>query len=248
MTGFAAPPRSRTGFRGHAFFDKASSRHLCRAGHCVDFTKSRVYDFVHVGVLLSSTGQELKVLLADCNPARSHALERALLATGTDEIIRIEATEALPDAVQKHSPDLIIIDTDRADRDSIEGVRTVTSRQPRPVVLFVDEDDPVLMEEAIGAGVSSYNVVGTSLPAVKPIVQAAVALFRHYQEIEEKLRKAEAGLKERAVIERAKTKLMRDRHIGEPEAYHFLRRKAMDRGRRIIDIATEILDESSKSG
>lgn len=203
----------------------------------------------HVGRhLLSSTGQPLKVLLADCNPARSHALERELLAAGTDQIVRIDAAEALPDAVQKHAPDLIIIDMDRADRNSIEGVRTVTSRQPRPVVLFVDHDDPVLMEEAIGAGVSSYNVVGTALPAVKPIVQAAVALFRHYQETEEKLRKAEAGLKERALIERAKGKLMRERHIAEPEAYHLLRRKAMDRGRRIVEIATEILEDTSKSG
>ncbi len=198
--------------------------------------------------MLSSTGQSLKVLLADCNPARSHALERELIAAGTDQIVRIDAAEALPDAVQKHAPDLIIIDMDRADRDSIEGVRTVTSREPRPVVLFVDEDDPVLMEEAIGAGVSSYNVVGTALPAVKPIVQAAVALFRRYQETEAKLRKAEAGLKERALIERAKGKLMREKHIAEPEAYHFLRRKAMDCGRRIVEIATEILDETSKSG
>jgi response regulator NasT len=75
-----------------------------------------------------------------------------------------------------------------------------------------------------------------------------VALFRRYQETEEKLRKAEAGLKERAVIERAKGKLMREKHIAEPEAYHYLRRKAMDRGRRIVEIAAEILDEPGKTG
>jgi AmiR/NasT family two-component response regulator len=138
----------------------------------------------------SATGQLVKVLLADCNPTRSNALERELLAAGNDQIVRIEATEALPDAVQKHTPDLIIIDMD----------------------------------------------------------QAAVALFRHYQATEEKLRRAEAGLKERALIERAKGKLMREKHIAEPEAYHFLRRKAMDRGRRIVDIATEILDENGKAG
>ncbi|HEY1736517.1 MAG TPA: ANTAR domain-containing protein [Methylovirgula sp.] len=189
----------------------------------------------------------MKILLADCNPTRAHALERELQTAGT-EIVRIEATEALPEAVQKHLPDLIILDMDRADRDSIEGVRKVTIREPRPVVLFVDHDDPDLMEEAIAAGVSSYNVVGASLPAVKPVVQAAIALFRRYQDAQEKLFKAEAGLKERATIERAKGKLMKEKHIPEPEAYHFLRRKAMDRGRRIIDIATEILGETGKSG
>ena len=35
------------------------------------------------------------------------------------------------------------------------------------------------MEEAIAAGVSSYNVVDTAFPDVKPIVMAAVAIFRN---------------------------------------------------------------------
>jgi response regulator NasT len=198
--------------------------------------------------MLSPSGPPLKILLADCNPARAHALERALSASGTDEIVRIDAAEALPDAVLTHAPDLIVIDIVRADHASIEAVRIATMRQPRPVVLFVDNDNPVLMEEAIAAGVCSYNVVATGLPAVKPIVQVAAALFRHYRDVTEKLQKTEAALRERALIERAKGKLMHDKRIAEPEAYHFLRRRAMDRGRRIVDVAAEILDEAGETG
>jgi response regulator NasT len=97
------------------------------------------------------------------------------------------------------------------------------------------------MEAAIAAGVSSYNVVGAALPDVKPIVRSAVALFRRYRQIEEALAAAQASLAESAVIDRAKARLIRHRHLSEPEAYGLLRRRAMNEGRRIADIAREIV-------
>jgi response regulator NasT len=93
--------------------------------------------------------------------------------------------------------------------------------------------------------VSSYNVVGAALPDVKPIVTAAVAMFQRFRQIEEDLQKAKATLKEREKIDRAKALLMRQRNIDEPAAYRQLRRQAMDRGRRIGDIAAELLQQNN---
>ena len=62
------------------------------------------------------------------------------------------------------------------------------------------------------------------------------------------LRQAEAGLRERSVIERAKTVLMRQRRLSEPEAYRWLRRRAMDRGRRVAEVAAELLGASNQGG
>jgi response regulator NasT len=107
--------------------------------------------------------------------------------------------------------------------------------------MFVDADDPALMEAAIAAGVSSYNVVGAALPDVKPIVLTAVALFRRYQKIDQELAAAQASLAESAAIDKAKARLIRNRQLSEPEAYRLLRRRAMNEGRRIVDIAREIL-------
>ncbi len=87
------------------------------------------------------------------------------------------------------------------------------------------------MEAAIDAGISSYNVVGASLPAVKPIVAAAVALYRRHR----------ADQTERAAIDRAKSMLIRTRGLSEPDAHRWLRRRAMDRGKRIADIAAAFL-------
>jgi two-component system, response regulator / RNA-binding antiterminator len=183
----------------------------------------------------------VKVLLADDDAERARPLARALEVDPGLVVARIGAGEVLSEAVAAHAPDVVIIDLARPDRDALEGVRQLASRSPCPVVLFVDEDDPGFMEEAIDAGVSSYNVRGPSPPDVKPVLRAAVALFRRYRRVSEELHRAEKKLGEREVIDRAKAILMRERRQSEPAAYAWLRRQAMARGKRIIEIAEEIV-------
>lgn len=184
------------------------------------------------------------MLLADAEPDRAPAVAAALHAAGATVLMRPTPGEALLQAVARLEPDVVIVDMQRPDRDTLDDVRHLTRHDPRPIVMFIDSDDPAFMEAAIEAGVSSYNVVGTALPDIKPIIQAAIAMFRRFRQIEAELRRAEQGLQERAVIDRAKTTLIRTRRMSEPEAYRWLRRQAMDRGRRIVDVAAELLEAS----
>jgi response regulator NasT len=188
----------------------------------------------------------VKVLLADFHPQRARELEQSLVGQGI-EVVRLGRDEILPDAVLANRPDLVIVDMELPDRDGLADIRATSARSPLPIVLFVDQDDGEFMEQALEAGVSSYNIVGASLPEMKPILRMAVAMFQRFRSLETELHKAEASLDERKIVERAKAKLMRQRNISEPEAYALLRRRAMDEGRRIPEIAAEILD-SRKAG
>jgi len=49
-------------------------------------------------------------------------------------------------------------------------------------------------------------------------------------------------LSERKLVERAKGILMKSRGMGEDEAYQALRRMAMDRGKRLGEIARQVID------
>lgn len=60
--------------------------------------------------------------------------------------------------------------------------------------------------------------------------------------LDKKARKLERQLAERKVIERAKGRLMDALHLSEKEAHYRIQKKSMDTGRRIVDIAQEILD------
>lgn len=183
----------------------------------------------------------LKVLLIDCDDERAEALRDQLAASGISEIFHLTGSANLVEQVTLLSPDVIVVDMASPDRDALEDIRQVSAVAPKPIILFADQDDPSFMEEAIAAGVSSYNVTGISLPNVKPIVVAAVALFRRYRQMERELEAAKATLEERRIIEKAKAILMRDRAMSEPDAYRWLRKKAMNESRKIVNVAADLV-------
>jgi response regulator NasT len=183
----------------------------------------------------------VKILLVDARPEQARILESHLTSTGVTAVVRLRAGESLSEAIEREMPDLLIVDLAGPDHDILDDIRRAIQCDPRPVAMFVDVDDPGFMEAAIEAGVSSYTVVGTALPDVKPIVRAAVAIFRRYRKVEAELRRVEAGLRERVLLDEAKRLLMRQRRMTEPEAHRWLRRQAMERSRRVADIAAEIL-------
>lgn len=187
------------------------------------------------------------MLLADDDAERAGAVARVLTADTGLHVLRMTQGQSLAAAVASLAPDVVLVDMARPDRDALDGIRQVAALNTRPVVLFVDEDDPGFMEEAITAGVSSYNAIGMPPPDVKPILRAAVALFRRHRQAQDDLKQAEARLTERSVIDRAKAILIKQRRVSEPDAYKWLRRTAMSSGRRIVDIAGELIKQSEGS-
>jgi response regulator NasT len=187
------------------------------------------------------------VLLADSDPDRAAILEQRLREISDAVILRAPSGRRLAEIVSDLAADVIIVDMARPDRDGLDDLRRVSADNPRPIVMFVDRDDRAFMEEAIAAGVSSYNVIDAAFPDIKPIVMAAVAIFRKHQRVADDLSRAQAILTERETINRAKSVLMRDRHFDEPRAYRWLRRRAMNESRRIGEIAAELLANEGKA-
>lgn len=129
------------------------------------------------------------------------------------------------------------------DRDALEGIRAVSDG--RPIVMFAGSDDPAFAEEAIAAGVCSYNLSGVALADVRPILSAAIALFRRHRRVESELMEAKAKLDERRLIERAKAILMQGRRMSEPEAYRWLQKRAMDENRKLAEIVMDVIEQNA---
>jgi two-component system, response regulator / RNA-binding antiterminator len=184
----------------------------------------------------------VKVLLADDDRARAASVIDVLSQDPSLTVVQIAPGEMLADAVTAHRPDVVLVDMTRPDRDALEGLRVLARQQPHPVVLFVDEDDPAFMEDAIAAGILSYNVGTVAAAAVKPVLRAAVALFRRDQGTRAALQEAETKLWERDILDRAKALLMRERRMTEPQAHRWLQRQAMEAGRRLPEVARRLLE------
>jgi response regulator NasT len=183
----------------------------------------------------------LRVMLVDRDPERAELLEEALAEAGHRVIARIEDNAGLACQVAQFKPDVIVIDMEAPGRDTLEQMREISRDQPKPIIFFSDERDPDYIRQAVKAGVSAYVVDGLSRERVMPIVEVAVARFREFQDLRDELENTKTQLADRKVIDKAKGLLMKKKNMGEDQAYQFLRKTAMSRNLKLIEVARVVV-------
>jgi response regulator NasT len=183
----------------------------------------------------------LRVLLVEQDPERAVLVRAALYEAGYAVVAQVTNASELLAAVRVAQPDVIIIDRDSPDRDTLEHLCMVTRDEPRPIVLFTQDKDLARMRAALKAGVSAYVVDGLAAERVQPIVNVALARFEQWQALRQELDQAQTGLAERKAIDRAKGILMTQRRCSEDEAYRLLRKTAMDRNARLGEVAENVI-------
>ncbi len=181
----------------------------------------------------------MRLLLVDPDPARA-----ALVAEGLADIspLELRRTGSLNQAeLANFRPDVIVVASDSPDRDTLESLRESTQANPRPVLMFVDRSEPGFGDEAIRAGVAAYIVDGLQPGRIRSILEVAMSRFQLMQQLRADLAKAQSDLATRKTVERAKGLLMKERQVGEEEAYGLLRKLAMNSGRPIAAVAADLL-------
>ncbi len=181
----------------------------------------------------------LHILIADADAARAKTLQGSLEDNGDTVVLAPLADLAM--TLRRSKPDAAILATEALDRRTIDELRVATKEAPRPVVVFVDRADDTTMRDAIAAGVSSLVVAGLAPQRVRAILDVAIARFQATEATRVELETARANLAERKVIDRAKGILMQQRSLSEDDAYKALRKEAMDRGRKIADVAQSVV-------
>jgi response regulator NasT len=184
----------------------------------------------------------LRVMLVDDAQKDVAPIKEGLLAAGYDVVDVSLAATALLDRVAELQPDVIIIDTDSPTRDTLEQLSFVSASRPRPIVVFTDERDNETIQAAIKAGVSAYVVAGMQPERLRPILDVAVARFAQQQALRDELQSTQQRLAERKLIERAKGILMKQKGLGEDEAFRMMRGLAMERNRKLADVAQQVID------
>jgi len=186
----------------------------------------------------------LRIMLVDESREGASPLREALLDAGYDVVETTSTAAALLDRVAALAPDVIIIGTDSPTRDTLEQLSFVSRERPRPIVLFTDDRGSATIQASLKAGVSAYIVAGMQADRLQPILEVAVARFEQEQALREELKDAQDRLAERKLVERAKGLLMRDKGVSEEHAFRLMRKLAMDRNRRLTDVAQQIIDVS----
>jgi len=184
---------------------------------------------------------QLKALLVNGDPARGEILGQSLLALGHDVVADIAADSNLLSAVEAHAPDILAICCDRPADALLGALRELSLNSPMPVLLFAGEADREAIRKAVRAGVSACVVDGLAGTRVGSILEVALVRFSENERLRRELADTRANLVERKAVERAKGILMKQRGFDEPQAYHALRKMAMDRNLRIGEVAENVI-------
>lgn len=184
----------------------------------------------------------MKLLLATDNRNSTSPLMEAAGASGWQVISPAVPLERITLEVAALRPDALLILTEMVSATVLQQLRKIQLQAPLPVVLLTADKSQEAIGKAIKAGVNAY-VAGCSEPGrIGHLLEIARVRFTEARAMREELEATKTLLAERKRIERAKGILMKRRRLEEDAAYHLLRKLAMDRNKRIGEIAEQIID------
>lgn len=159
------------------------------------------------------------------------ALEQYLLANdSTQNLFLVFYAEALSELILQQLKDLL-------------ACRTM------PVLVLIDELDQELMTKAMQAGVSAFISLSMQGNRMENAIYSAFANFDVVSNLQQQISSLEDRLNNRIIIDKAKGLIMKNRGLDESEAYDYLRKYAMKKGHKLLQVAemtiatAELLDK-----
>jgi len=185
----------------------------------------------------------LRVAVVDADRDRALMIVAGLKDAFDDiDVIVIGDETGLARRIAEARADVVLLDLASPSRDALEQMAAASGSMERPVAMFVDRSDAETTRAAIEAGVSAYVVDGLEKRRIRSIVEMAISRFHAHARLRAELAATKEALAERKTIDRAKGLLMKARGLSEDEAYALLRRTAMEKGRKLAEIARALVD------
>ena len=160
----------------------------------------------------------------------------------SDSIYEVTAvTSQLSDisrAALTGSIDIVMAVTEKRFDQLFSCIQQINVQNPIPVIVFTYEDSRDVIQAAIKVGVSAYIVDGLQAKRIVSIIDTACFRFNEQQLIKEELER------ERKIIDKAKGIIMQRSKISENEAYKAMRKMAMNKNIKMVDLAESIISAS----
>jgi two-component system, response regulator / RNA-binding antiterminator len=150
----------------------------------------------------------------------------------------------LADTFARVAPDAVVVACASPHEAFVDALFDAMGNSLLPVIVFAHDASPATIDMLVNAGVAAYEIDGLASERVSSIVAVAMARFKLMETMRTELNLAQQKLADRKDIERAKGILMRSRGLSEDDAYHTLRRMAMERNKRLADVARSIIEMS----
>jgi response regulator NasT len=184
----------------------------------------------------------VRVLVISESAERAEILKAGIRLGGHELIDVLSPDSAFSPALERGRPDALLLEAQVPSVDLLDRLLDAMGSKLVPFAVFAGEASPQAIENGVRAGAAAYVVDGLEAARVPAILQVALARFDYISALRSELGLAQQKLAERKFVERAKGLLMKARNLSEDEAYHTLRRMAMERNRRMGDVARSVIE------
>jgi response regulator NasT len=184
----------------------------------------------------------MRVLVIAESAQRAEVLRAGLRMGGHELVDVVQASSALEPALARARAEVLMLEADVPAADLVDRVLDAMGDAAVPLAIFADHPSHEGIEHSVRAGVAAYVVGPLEATRIPAILDLAVARFDFLNELRNELGAAQQKLAERKFVERAKGLLMKARNLSEDEAYHTLRRMAMERNRRMGEVARSVIE------
>ncbi len=157
------------------------------------------------------------------------------------QVLKIQFSEQLLQQVQQTAPDILVLNFASIPEQSLAILKALSQKHPLPTILFTTLQAGDDIGNIVNSGVNTLIADGFQGRNLTAIVAAAVARFQQLQSLAKELEEARVQLEDRKQIDRAKAILIKTRNFTENEAYHTLRKLAMDRNITLGEMAKNVI-------
>ncbi len=183
-----------------------------------------------------------RVALLEFSAERTRETKALLTAAGCEVVATLPPESEGVRSIPRYQADLLMVSVTAPTGALFASLAAVQSLQHLPLVMMSADNDADAIRRSVEAGVCAYVVDGVQPDRLKPILVAAMARHRRMRKLSDELEKTQLQLSERKTIERAKGIIMAQRDVSEEQAYKLLRTTAMERNKRLADIAANIVE------
>lgn len=182
----------------------------------------------------------ISVLIVDDDPVVLSALALGLSSMGYRVDKAASGEEAIYKCLQQR-PTIAILDINMPGISGIEAARQIRETSGVPVMFLSAYDEQALVDQAVAEGGLGYLVKPIRINQLIPAIHAALARAEELGKLEGTRQHLTQALEGDRTINIAMGILMERQRIGKETAFEALRQRARASGRKIGDIAQEVV-------
>lgn len=193
-------------------------------------------------------------------PKTENGVVRRVVVAEDEAVIRLDIVEMLREVgydvvgeaadgesairlAEELRPDLVVMDIKMPVLDGISAAERIAKARIAPVVLLTAFSQKELVERARDAGAMAYVVKPFTSNDLVPALEIALSRHAEIVALESEIADMTDRFETRKLVERAKSLLISNMGLSEPEAFRWIQKTSMDRRLTMREVAETVLEQ-----